>query len=74
MSQVYSRAKASKKPLRDGIIPDTWTSANVIRVPKVNPPKTTEKDVRPIYLTQIVSKTLESIILNIVNDKFEKIH
>ena len=49
--------------LREGIIPETWTSANVIPVPKVNPPNTLEKDVRPISLTPIASKTLESIIL-----------
>ena len=55
--------------LRDGIISDTWKSANVIPVPKVNPPNTIEKDVRPISLTPIASKTLESIILNMVNEK-----
>ena len=43
--------------LREGIIPETWKSANVIPVPKVNPPNTIEKDVRPIYLTPIASKT-----------------
>ena len=58
--------------LREGIIPETWKSANVIPVPKVNPPNTIEKDVRPIALTPIASKTLESIILNMVNDKIEE--
>ena len=42
--------------LREGIIPDTWKSANVIPVPKVNIPKAIEKDVRPISLTPIASK------------------
>ena len=55
--------------LREGIIPDTWKSANVIPVPKVNPPNTIEKYVRPISLTPIVSKTSESKILNMVNEK-----
>ena len=55
--------------LREGIIPDTWKSANVIPVPKVNQPNTIEKDVRPISLTPIASKTSESIILNMVNEK-----
>ena len=55
--------------LREGIIPDTWKSANVIPVPKVKPPNTIEKDVRPISLTPIASKTLESILLNMVNEK-----
>ena len=58
--------------LREGIIPKTWKSANVIPVPKVNPPNTIEKDVRPISLTPIASKTLESIILNMVNEKTEE--
>ena len=58
--------------LREGIIPETWTSANVIPVPKVNPPNTVDKDVRPISLTPIASKTLESIIVNMVNDKLRK--
>ncbi len=49
---------------REGIIPETWKSANVIHVPKVNPPNTIEKDVRPISLTPIASKRLESIIMN----------
>ena len=59
--------------LRKGIIPETWKSANVIPVPKVNPPNTKfEKDVRPIFLTPIASKTLESIILSMVNEKIEE--
>ena len=58
--------------LREGIIPETWKSAIVITVPKVNPPNIIEKDVRPIYITPIASKTLESIILNMVNAKFEE--
>ena len=58
--------------LREGIIPDTWKSANVIPVPKVNPTNTIEKDVRPISLTPIASKTLESIILNMVSENFEE--
>ena len=53
--------------LREGIIPDTWKSANVIAVPKVNPPNTIEKNVRPISLNPIASKPLQSIILNMVN-------
>ena len=58
--------------LREGIFPETWNSANVIPIPKVNPPNTIEKDVRPIALIPIASKTLESIILNMVNDKNEE--
>ena len=60
--------------LREGIIPETWKSANVIPVPKVNPPNTVEKYVRPISLTPIASKTLESIIVNMVNEQLRKKH
>ena len=41
--------------LQESIIPETWKSANVIPVPKVNPPNTMAKNVRPIYLTPIAS-------------------
>ena len=58
--------------LREGIIPETWKSANVIPVLKANPPNTIEKDVRPISFTPIASKTLESIILNMVNEKIKE--
>ena len=58
--------------LREGLIPETWKSAIVIPVPKVNSPNTIEKDVRPISLTPITSKTLESIILNMVNENIEE--
>ena len=58
--------------LREGINPETWKSANIIPVSKVNPPNTIEKDVRPISLTPIASKTSESIILNMVNEQFEE--
>ena len=58
--------------LREGIIPETRKSANVIPVPKVNLQNTIEKNVRPISVTPIASKTLESIILNMVNEKNEE--
>ena len=59
--------------LREGVIPETWKYANVIPLPKLNSPNTKiiEKDIRPISLTPIVSITLESIILNMVNEKIE---
>ena len=47
-------------------------SAHVIHVPKVNPQNTNEKYVRPISLTPIASNTLESIILNTVNETIEE--
>ena len=52
--------------LREGIIPDTW-KCNICTESK-STKHNIEKDVRPIYLTPIASKTLESIILNMVNE------
>ena len=42
--------------LRDGVIPALWTTAHVIPLPKKQPPRSIEKDIRPISLTPIVSK------------------
>ena len=58
--------------LREVVIPETWKSANVIPVPKANPPNTFENVVRPISRTPIASQTLESIILNMVNEEIRK--
>ena len=44
----------------------------LIPVRKVNPPNTIEKNFRPISLSPIASKTLESIILNTVSEKIEE--
>ena len=48
--------------VRQGIIPLAWKRANVVPVPKTNPPATIEKDLRPISLTPSLSKVLESFI------------
>ena len=42
--------------LRDGVIPALWKTAHVIPLPKKQPPRSIEKDIRPISLTPIVSK------------------
>ena len=42
--------------LRDGVIPALWKTAHVILLPKKQPPRSIEKDIRPISLTPIVSK------------------
>ena len=46
--------------------------SKLIPVPKLNPPNTIEKDGRPISVTPIASKKLESIILNMVYEKIEE--
>ena len=49
--------------LREGFIPAMWKAPNVVPLPKRNPPRLIEKDIRPISLTPIVSKVFESIVM-----------
>jgi len=48
--------------IRQGVVPNIWKCANVVPIPKVNPPASIESDLRPISLTPTVSKILESIV------------
>ena len=61
--------------LRDGVIPALWKTAHVIPLPKKKPPRSIEKDIRPISLTPIVSKIFESIVMkwvdHILEDKID---
>ena len=61
--------------LRDGVIPALWKTAHVIPLPKKQPPRSIEKDIRPISLTPIVSKIFESIVMkwvdHILEDKID---
>ena len=50
--------------LREGVLPQEWKMANVIPLPKANPPMSVEKYIRPISLTPIVAKVFESFISN----------
>jgi hypothetical protein len=45
-----------------GLVPDIWKKANVIPIPKSNPPKSIHDDLRPISLTATLGKLLESLI------------
>ena len=40
--------------LQDGVIPALWKTAHVIPLTKKQPPRSIEKDIRPISLTPIV--------------------
>ena len=50
--------------VREGCIPKMWRSADICPIPKVTPPGDIRKDLRPISLTPILAKTLESFIVN----------
>ena len=49
--------------IREGRLPTIWKSATSRPIPKVNPPKSVEKDLRPISLTCILSKELETHVV-----------
>ena len=49
--------------LREGILPGLWKTATVVPLPKKHPPRSLEKDLRPISLTPIASKVFESVVL-----------
>ena len=52
----------SNASIREGFVQTIWKSANVIPIPKVNPPRDINKDLRPISLTAVLSKSLERIV------------
>ena len=52
-------ASIANASLRQGTHPSIWKLSNTVPVPKVNPPKSIESDLRPIALTSIASKILE---------------
>ena len=61
--------------LREGVLPQEWKKANVIPLPKANPPMSVEKDIRPISLTPIAAKVFESLVMKwfdgIVRDQID---
>jgi len=48
--------------VREGKVSLLWKRANVVPVLKVHPPKSIEADLRPISMTPIISKVLESVV------------
>ena len=45
--------------MKEGYIPELLKSSIVIPVPKINPPRTIENDLRPISLTCTIAKVME---------------
>ena len=45
--------------IQERSVPNVWKLADVIPIPKTNPVKEIEKDLRPISLTAVLSKTME---------------
>ena len=48
--------------LQNGEIPRIWKAANVVLIPKCQPPTSIKDDLRPISLTPTLSKVLERLI------------
>ena len=54
--------------LREGVLPGDWKCVNVIPLPKIAHMNSVEKDIRPISLTLISAKVLESIVMKWVDE------
>ena len=50
--------------IKNGNVPKLWKCADVLPLSKVAQPKSIENDLRPISLTAVVSKILESFVFN----------
>ena len=48
--------------VREGFVPPRWKEANVVPVPKIQPPRVVESDLRPISLTPTLAKVIESFV------------
>jgi hypothetical protein len=57
--------------IREGYVPEIWRSATICALPKKTPPKSVESDLRPISLTPILSKELETHIVKWLWDAIE---
>ena len=47
----------------EGSLPTVWRQADVVPIPKVNPPRSITSDLRPISLTPVLSKCVESFVV-----------
>ena len=50
--------------IREGHVPGLWKCADVLPLGKISRPKSIETDLRPISLTAVLSKILESFVFN----------
>ena len=50
--------------IQERTVPNAWKVADIISIPKINPVKDIEKDLRPISLTAVLSKTMERFVAN----------
>ena len=50
--------------IREGRVPGLWKCADVLLLGKISRPKSIDMDLRPISLTAVLSKILESFVFN----------
>ena len=50
--------------MREGVVPTSWKTADIIPLPKKHPPRVVDSDIRRIALTPIAAKVFESIVLD----------
>jgi hypothetical protein len=48
--------------IQERTVPNAWRVADITSIPKINPVKDIEKDLRPISLTGVLSKTMERFV------------
>ena len=48
--------------IQERTVPNAWKVADIISIPKIKPVKDIEKDLRPISLTAVLSKTMERFV------------
>jgi hypothetical protein len=62
--------------LREGHFPSSWKQANVLPIPKTQPPTSIDNDLRPISLTPTISKIFEALvgrhIISAMHGKFDQ--
>ena len=62
-------AKIYNNSIREGHVPSQWKSAYICPLPKKNPPKLIEKDIRPISLTPLLAKELERFVAKWIREQ-----
>ena len=62
-------AKIFNSSVREGHVPEQWKQAYICPLPKKNPPKLIEKDIRPISLTFLFAKELERFVVKWIRDQ-----
>ena len=59
--------------IQERSVPNDWKLAEVIPIPKTNPIKDMEKDLRPISLTAVLSKTMERFVAKCIMSQIRQL-